>query len=472
MRYFPYLFLLLIGLTSCNEQTEIGPSFIFLTVDKNSALDEGDQIVITASVRDEDQNPIEGFELVFFANDQALDGSIFYPTTAGIYQLTARYKEIESRPVEVRVINLAQETDELILNYDGNLYLTTNPWSASGDFTYFARIEEDLFPVPENKVVLRLDGEPITQQGTFVFQEAGTPTFQASLNDLTSNEVQLQVRAEKNYATVTIPILFHDYGSGINSQQIGSLLDTLNRSFSSSALSLDRVLAQELNPNAVDCKIQFELANSPPPDRRLNGPGLNVVPTPEGEYQAPTLALFQDLEVQNNWDPTQYINIWMAPGYGFDYPSIFADETGGSGGARGLAYTPYLEEGANFLGLPTIGANPNLPAPNTLSHSILLRSGSLLVEHPDYIINRMGYYLGLFEIMSFACDLEGDFCPDTQAPDFREPFGPFNTVVDCSGDSFIMTNHMSLGRRYTHFTYDQRDRMHYVLEHGLFRPRK
>ncbi len=472
MRHLPFYFLLFIGLVSCDEKTEIGPSFIFLSVNKDAAFDEGDQIMITASVRDKDQNPLEGFELDYFANDQALDGSIFYPSSAGIYQLTARYNEIESRPVEVRVINLEQETDELVLNYDGNPYLTTNPWSASGNFTYFARIEEDLFPLPETKVVLKLDGEPTTQQGAFVFQEAGSPIFQATLNDLSSNEVQLQVRAEKNYDTVTIPIIFHDYGAGINNQQIGSLLDTLNRSFSSNVLSLDRVVAQELNPNAVDCKIQFVLASAPPPNRRLSAPGLNVVPTPEGEYQAPNLFLFKKLEAENNWDPSQYINIWMAPGYDLDFPSIFPNETGGGGGARGLAYTPFIEEGSNFLGLPTIGTDPNFPDPNTLSHSILLRSGSILIEHPDYIINRMGYFLGLFDIMSFACDLEGDFCPDTQAPDLRVSIGPFNTATDCTGDPFIMTNHMSFGRRYTHFTYDQRDRMHFVLEHGLFRPRK
>lgn len=472
MRYLPFYFLLFTGLSACNEETVITPSFIFLEVDKTLALDQGDQIIITASVRDEDQNPLEGFDLEFFANDQALEGSVFYPTVAGDYELTARYKTLESRPVNVRVVNLEADVEELILSYDGNFYLTTNPWSASGNFSYIARIEDQFFPLPEENVVLRLDGELTTQQGTFIFEEPGARTFQATLHNFTSNEVQIQVRAEKDYDTVTIPIIFHDYGSGISNQQIMEFLDTLNRSFSSDFLTLERVLAEELNPNAVDCKIQFVLANSAPSGRKLDGLGRNVVSTPEGEYIAPNLITFQNLEADNLWDPTQYLNIWMAPGYDFDFPSIRTDESGGSGGARGLVYAPYLEEGATLPGLSTIGVNPKDPDPSTLSPAILLRSGSLLGAHPDYIVNRVGYYLGLFDIMTFACALEGDFCLDTQAPDLREPIGVFNTVTDCDGDRFIMTNHMSFGRKYTHFTYDQRDRMHFVLEHGLFRPRK
>lgn len=469
----PFLyFLVLLSLSTCNETTEIGPSFIFLTVDKALALDEGDQIEITASVRDEDQNILEGFELEYFANGQALDGPTFRPTVAGNYELTARYKEVESPGVNVRVVNLEQDVEELVLNYDGNPYLTTNPWSVSGNFNFFAKIGDQSFPLPKEKVALTQDGTPTTEQGNLLFSEAGTYTFQASLNTLTSNEVQLQVRAEKNYETVTIPIIFHDYGAGMSNQQMFELLDTLNRSFSSNVMSLEGVLSGELSPNAVDCKIQFVLANDPPPNRNLNSAGRNVIPTPAGEYKAPTLEEFKALEAANGWDPNQYINIWMAPGYDFDFPSIRTDAQGDSGGARGLAYAPYIEAGFSLPGLATIFADPRDPDPGSLSHAILLRSGSLLGEHPDFLINRMGYYLGLFDIMTFACDFEGDFCPDTQTFDFEVPIGPFIEVTDCTGDPFFMTNHMSFGRRYTHFTYDQRDRMHFVLEHGIFRPRK
>lgn len=472
MRHLLLFFLFLLSLSACENKTELSPSFIFLEVDKNLALDQGDQIVITALVRDEDQNPLEGFDLEYFANGQALDGPIFYPTRTGTYELTASYKTIESSPLAVRVVNLEQDVEELILNYDGNPYLTTKPWSVSGNFSYTARITDQFFPLPTENVMLRLDGEPSTEQGAIQFSEAGTYTFQATLNNFTSNEVQLQVRAEKSYETVTIPIIFHDYGAEMSNQQMFEFLDTLNRSFSSNTMSKARVLAGELNPNAVDCKIQFVLADKPPMDRQLNGPGLNIVPSPPGEYVAPTLAVFQNLAADHNWDPTQYINIWMAPDYDFDFPSIRIDESGGSGGARGLVYSPYIEEGFSLPGLATIGVNPKDPDPNALSHAILLRSGSLLGAHPDYIINRMGYYLGLFDLMSFDCTFEGDFCADTQAPDLRQSILPFNEVMDCTGDRFFMTNHMSFGRRYSHFTYDQRDRMHFVLEHGLFRPQK
>ncbi|MEM6380366.1 MAG: M43 family zinc metalloprotease [Bacteroidota bacterium] len=465
-------FFLLLFLSACNESSEIGPSFIFLNVDKTLALDEGDQITMTTTLQDADRNPLEGFELTYFANGQELNGPIFRPTMAGNYALTARYNEIESQPVNVRVVNLEQDVEELILEYKGNPYLTTNPWSASGDFSFTAKIADQLFPLPTENIDLLLDGTPTTQLGAFLFDEAGTYTFQATLNSFTSNEVELEVRAEKDYDMVTIPIIFHDYGADMSNQLMAELLDTLNRSFSSTTLSLGRVLRGELNPNAVDCKIQFVLANDPPPDRSTNGAGLNVVPTPEGEFTPPTLEEFKALEADNNWDPSRYINIWMSPGYDFDFPSIRPNASGGGGGARGLAYSPYIEAGFSLPGLPTIFEDPRDPDPGSLSHAVLVRSGSVLGEHPDYLVNRVAYYLGLFDVMTFDCEFDGDYCVDTPAPNLSISIGPFNEATDCDGELFFMTNHMSIGRRYTHFTYDQRERLHFVLEHGIFRPRK
>jgi hypothetical protein len=248
-------------------------------------------------------------------------------------------------------------------------------------------------------------------------------------------------------------------------------LDTLNRSFSSSALSKDRVLAGSLNPNAVNCYIKFVLAVTPPSGHKLSSPGFNLITTDDGEYPELTLTAFQKLEEENAWPPNQYINIWLASGYNFEFPSIQQNEAG-SFDARGLVYSPFIEKGFLLEGLSNIGANPKDPDPATLSHGILLRSGSVLFAHPDYIINRMGYYLGLFDTMSFACLLEGDFCPDTQIPDLTQSLLPFAKATTCEGSSFPLTNHMSIGRRYTNFTYDQRTRMRFVLEHGLYRPRK
>jgi hypothetical protein len=245
----------------------------------------------------------------------------------------------------------------------------------------------------------------------------------------------------------------------------------LNRSFSASSLSKARTLNGSIDPNAVNCYIKFVAANEAPPGRKLDNPGLNVIQPENGEY--PTLGLpnFQELEQANTWDPTTYVNVWIAPDYDFEFPSIHPNEAG-SFGARGLSYSPFIEEGFELPGLATRGVNAKDPDPSTLSHGILLRSGSVLFEHPDYLINRMAYYLGVFDLMTFDCRFEGDYCPDTPNPDLSKPIFPFNEVSKCDGGTFFMTNHMSFGRRYTHFSYDQRERMHFVLEHGLYRPRK
>ena len=156
--------------------------------------------------------------------------------------------------------------------------------------------------------------------------------------------------------------------------------------------------------------------------------------------------------------------------YEFEYEPINRNEVAGSGGGRGLVHSPYLID-VQLPGLPTFGANPRDPDPNTLSQSILLRTISVLTEHPDFIVNRMGYFLGLFDTMTFGCLSDGDYCPDTVIPDFSRSERIGNAWKACGSENFYtLNNHMSIGRNYTNFTYDQRARMRFVLEHGMFRP--
>ncbi len=465
---------LLLALTlvvmGCSQSDMLDVRLVFISVDKDIALDERDQIVITAEVKDNDLNLIEGAAVQYFVDGAALNGNIFRPDKRGNYILSAEYQGVESNRVEVRVINVEQDVESINLIYDGYRYLTTNEWSISGNFSFEAVIDNKAFPLTAPEVQLFLQEEEVEERGQFHFLEAGRYDFQASFSGFESNTVSVEVRAQKKFDEVVIPVIFHVYGVEPTSTQIRRLVDTLNNSFSKSIYLREEVINGLVNPNAVNCFIRFELAASPPEGREMQSPGLHIIASPNNEFPLLSQAAFTELENEHLWDPDQFINIWLAEGYDFDFPPVNSNDEFGSGGARGLVYSPFLLEGT-LPGLFTIGLNDKGPSPDGLSPSILLNSGSVLGEHPDYIVNRVGYFLGLFNIGAAGCQLSGDYCPDTFAPDFRIPNAPDNSFPSCEGPYFLPSNHMSFFRNYTNFTYDQRERMRLVLTNGFLRPK-
>ena len=469
MRHF-ILVAITLALLGCSKSDDLDIRLIFISVDKEVALENGDTVRIFAEVKDQELDLINGLELEFFANDVPLGDSIFITGKRGEVVLQARYRGVESNRVTVRVVDLTQDLEGLNLLYQGYRKLTTNEWSISGDFSYEARIGGRTFPIDGTGIDLLLNGSPVNQTGQFHFPEEGIKDFQARSGSVLSNTVSIDVRPEKVFTEVVIPVIFHAYGVSVLSTDVRNFIDTLNSSFFSTSFPREAVLSGDVNPNAVNCYIRFELARTPPPGFTLTEPGLNVISNEDGQFPPLTEATFVELERRHNWAPETFVNVWLAEGYEFQYEPLNKNESGGSGGARGLAYSPYLLD-AELKGLPTFGSDPRIPDPNTLSHSILLRTGSVLGEHRDYLVNRMGYFLGLFDTMSFGCLFEGDYCSDTFPPDLENGDRLGNAWTSCEdGNFYQFNNHMSLGRNYTNFTYDQRERMRFVLEHGMFRP--
>ncbi len=459
---------LLLLLHSCEKEEGLGVAFIFLEVDKNFALVEGDQIVMSTTVNDADFNQLQGISLEYLVDGIPLPDSIFRPTGRGTFELSARYKDIESKAEVVEVVDPALDLEELLLAYDGYTYLTTNDWSVTGNFSYAARIGENTFPINPPNLNLLLNGEEVAKDENFHFTEAGTQTFQARLDNFSSNTISVAVREEQVYEEIVIPVVFHTYDVDFTDQNKKDMIDTLNKSFNRSNFSKERVLAGLSNPNTVNCYIRFELATSPPPGKTLTALGHNKIQTANGEYPVLTLDRFRELEAEEVWPYEEYLNFWFAEEYDFEFAPINISDQG-SGNARGLTYSPYTDSLA-IPGLAVRGTNPRNPDPETLSHSILLRFTSVVDFHQDFIVNRVAYFFGLFDTLAFGCEADGDFCKDTFTPDFGAPFGPANEYSACEGPFFFPSNHMGLGRNKDNFTYDQRARMRLVLEHALFRP--
>ena len=111
--------------------------------------------------------------------------------------------------------------------------------------------------------------------------------------------------------------------------------------------------------------------------------------------------------------------------------------------------------------------------PEVVAKSMVVFAGSVLGEHPDYVVRTMGAFLGLYSTINFGgagCDRDADYCADTFTRDFSKELGPNGVAFACDCTPYFENNHMASGRRYTCFTYDQRERIRAVLKDAYFRP--
>lgn len=466
-----------IGLSICLlacSQSEEGPSVqqIRIEVDKTAVLSNTDTVSIQADVLDGSSQPLDNITLTYFANGQPLGSNQFIPIEPGVYELTAQFESVSSNAIQVEVFDKVEDLETLTLAYEGYSLLTTHDWSLTGNFSVQGGIGDLLFDLSESDVTYVINGQATEKVNEVHFEEAGIYTVYAEAPQAKSNEIRISVREEKEYPVRTLPIIFHNYGVDLSGGDLLNLVDTLNASFNREQFSQEEVRSGSVNPNAVNVYVRFELATEAPDGFILISPGLQNIPSPGNEYPELSLSRFQMLEEEYGWDPDTYVNIWLASSYGFEFPEVNPADEGNSSGGRGIVNSPILEFGRLDGLLSLAFPNPRIPIedPNEISPHILLRSGSVLGEHPDYIVNRVGYYLGLFDTFEYPCTDLGDFCGDTFVPDLSQGLGPLGVATSCEGLSFRLNNHMSINRNYTCFTYDQRERIQFVLENGWGRP--
>jgi len=178
---------------------------------------------------------------------------------------------------------------------------------------------------------------------------------------------------------------------------------------------------------------------------------------------------FMELERQHNLNPEFAINFWISEYVDFTWAPLNERETDGSGDARGLANTPVLAT-LELAGIPTLNSLQGAVDTTGVSHSIILKGESIFGSHPDFVVNRVGYHLGLFDTHAFGCMTKGDQCDDTFAPNFDQPHNGTSTFPACNQLIYRPNNYMGIKTNKICFTYDQRERMRFILEHGLNRP--
>lgn len=449
----------IVFLMHCSAEEEVNVSVINLTLSKETAVLPNDSVIIFTEVLDETFGVVKNIPLEYFANDIPLESNIFYPTEEGTFRMSAKYKDIKSKTKDLLVIDKEKDIDNLILDYQGNNFLTTYPWSLSGTFNYKTKIGFEDLPITIDEIQLYVNGIASAEEAYIFFDDPGEYTFHAEFRNLISNEVIIEVRDQKDYPEIIIPVVFHTYGIDVIAQNIGKLVDTLNGAFSKETYLQESIERGAVDPNAVNMNIRFVAADVAPIGYTLASAGLHII---EPEAKIGEVVDYQEflaLEKEHAWPYNEYMNIWLPNEIDFD-----GELSGFFTGGTGIATKPLLKEVA-LEGLET-----TMEDTTVFWQGIILYHGSVFDEHPDYVVRMMGHFFGLYTTIEFLCNREGDYCEDTFSVDFDRGRGPNNSYYNCGDVYYFPNNHMSFNRDYTNFSYDQRERVRHVLQYGLDRP--
>ncbi|GJM35849.1 MAG: hypothetical protein DHS20C18_48500 [Saprospiraceae bacterium] len=202
------------------------------------------------------------------------------------------------------------------------------------------------------------------------------------------------------------------------------------------------------HPDGADTKIEFVLAKSNPESMPTNG--INRIDA--------SLIDVENLGYNHNyyaqyayWPSNHYINIWTTP---------LPEETECL--VAGLATTPYVD-------LPGLQLGEGAPGPNDAEGILInwIHFGESDINcHARYgrtLTHEMGHYFGLLHTWGRRDCEFNDYCDDTPAVD-QFVFGDF-AFMGCQGERIMIGNYMNWSDDdvMNIFTYDQTDRMYYVL---------
>ncbi len=479
-------------LTSCEEQEELTlaefyDSYfigdVYLSVDREIFFDGDAPVKFSATAFDDFENEIKNFDYDIVTNEgDTLDGKTFKPESTSRTTFRAVVNGISSESIKVDYVNTS-EIEFIDLAYEGSNFLTTNPWSVTGDFILTTVVDATVFTYDITKSSIPLvisDGTSTIQRTGFKFAEAGSYTVHAEFNGVKSNSFEFTVREENEYEELEFPIVYHCINFSPLVREVDRAIASYNRIFNNTNVTLDKndLTDQWENPNWINAGMKFKLAEADEEGNKLANPGIHIINTNRIDSEEQLFEVMQN----NFWNSNKYINIFLSDEYEFISVS-----------------QPFLR-GAKLDGLVTRGIDDG-GGNDALQY---ISNGS-----EPFNSNTMGQFWGLYN--TYEC--KDDYCDDTFSYNVSEKYKAFcvtagGVLFDCRGQindgglyyqardcssggreqEFSLKNIMDDGiddkeadtteggteltaKRMREFiTYDQRERMRTVIENSPFRP--
>ncbi|NNF35398.1 MAG: hypothetical protein HKN68_14910 [Saprospiraceae bacterium] len=509
--------LLIIGTLSCEDEIEYGfdefydaylVDEIYLEADKSIFFDGDDPVEFTVRSNEESTEiDIFYFDAVIVVNDtDTLEGKTFLPTESGRYTFKAVVNNLESNVIPVDYVD-RKDISTLSFEYEGYDLLTTHPWSKAGDFILNGTLNGSprIVDFTKSSIPIKFsDGSSTIERRDYRFSQPGTFEAWAEVNGMKTNSITFTVREKKEYEPIEMEIIFHYIKSDPVHSEIERAIASYNEIFTNpSPKQVGTFLSNQWeNPNIVNTNMSFRLATQTPDGNTLATPGVRSATAPAEDIT--TVEQLYDIVKLNNWDPNKYINIYVGP---LSIPPS--------------ASLPVLEQ-ERLTGLKTADSD-EVFGNDTLNY--------IFNGDTPYNSNMLGRFWGLYsnydEVNNFpvpgsncpgivqavqtSFSINGmcmdDFCSDTysylsrSAPFFDAigvhdlavvgdtiPSECFQIARDCNGSSTIfkvknimddpgvdkefVDNNAQLTARRTRneITYDQRERMRFVIDHAINRP--
>lgn len=277
---------------------------------------------------------------------------------------------------------------------------------------------------------------------------------------ITAEKARRQQNRNTN-VVVTIPVVVHVIHNGdpigtdenIADGQILSQITTLNQDFR----KMVGTPGHNTHPAGADMEIEFCMAQRDPNGVSSNG----IVRYALGSGQGWEMEEMEVLKTQTQWDPEQYLNIWIVDEIyigGFLQLSGYAQFPTQSGlpGIDGLGEVTTANTDGVVIAANCFGSADIFPGGNYAPNKDMGRTAS----------HEIGHFFGLRHIWGDAEDCSGsDFCADTPAAAGPNQGCPTGTN-SCPGQgNDMIENYMD----YTDdaclniFTQNQKDRMMAVL---------
>lgn len=427
-----------------------------LSSDKASMVaNSQDTVVFIVKALDASKKQVSVTNVEFYINGNKTSSAIFTTSTPGSYIIYAKHNNISSNNVVINALSV-EDARKIQLKSNSHLLIADGKSSATLNSLFIDEFGKQR-NLGDNEWKLFANGVEVSGK-TFKTTNPGIYKLHAEGLGITSEPVEIEVRENKNYPIVTIPIVFHighygeevNQGLNISASRVHEVLEYLNRAFSGQT--------DANNPNTVDMRVRFRLATIDPDGNTMQEPGIlryNISKYDNGysasvDDKAGDKAMGSNergyLTLDTSWDPDQYLNIWVTP----------------------------TETAAGWARLPVVYASHPLPGLNSVSDGCtdcIQTWVPFIFVHTNYfqgttatIIHEVGHSLGLFHVFSENNCQTSDFCPDTFSYNSSNASPCYDNRGSLIRDNFMDYNATGVSRQA--FTYDQRERVQHVLKYG------
>jgi hypothetical protein len=276
------------------------------------------------------------------------------------------------------------------------------------------------------------NGEKVSKD--FKPENAGSYEVWGKLGAYISDTVLIEAVVQKDYERVDFDMVVHV----VNLPDLD--LELIYESYQHANNAYSNKLGSE-NPNAQNVNFHFNLVDKDPEGNLLVNPGIYEEENIPADV---TLADLQAIKKKRQWNPDQYINVWIAE----VHPNAWAN-------------LPSLDEGHGLSGLDSIPEDVK---------SILSMVNVMPVQlggDNNTLTHELGHFFGLFHVFTTHCLYDNDYCNDT--PKYVHPGKNDLPYESCNGLEFYRDNHMDYTNDPTYtFTYQQVERMRHVLNYGRY----